>query len=97
MKPKQIKQVLIRLAENDELPMDMNDLDESIFEDDSSDWLDAASHILCDSDLSVEEQVKLIAEQDDDTSIDLLEDVLVWEPLIGRYTASKFLSEIGYN
>lgn len=31
MTPQQIKQVLVRLAAEDKLPLDMNDLDESVF------------------------------------------------------------------
>lgn len=57
MKPQQIKQVLIRLAENDELPMDMNDLDESLFEEQNQ--------------LSVKEQLTAIVAKINDNEIDV--------------------------
>lgn len=65
-------------------------------------WLDEAEHILCDTNLCVEDQVELVAEfvekdiNNGSLSLDSLEDVLVWEPLVGRYTCDEFLDTIGY-
>ena len=66
-------------------------------------WLDEAKHILCgDNDEAVILQVELIVEAialDNDIEYNRLEsitDVLVWKPLVGRYTCGEFLAEIGY-
>lgn len=66
-------------------------------------WLQEAKHILCgDTDEAVILQVETIVEAielDNDVEYNRLEsidNVLVWEPLVGRYTCGQFIAEIGY-
>ncbi len=58
--------------------------------------IEAAGYYLSDSELTIEQQVELIADADEDEMLINIEGVVEWEPLQGRYTASAFLDLIGY-
>ncbi len=56
-----------------------------------------AGEFLCDSDLTVEEQLKLIAKHEDTTDmIDNVEGVVVWEKVEHQWQVGEFLDYIGY-
>lgn len=100
----QIKNALVVLTSNGDLPSDMTTLDVTFIEDilkknDVECPYENALHYLCDSDeLSVKEQVKLIEKQveiDGDIFIDNVEGVIVWEKLEWSFTCDSFLDQIG--
>lgn len=61
----------------------------------------SAGHYLCgDEDSAIEQQVNLIAahaEDNPDDLIDNVEDVLVWEKVVGKITCQEFLEMIGWD
>ena len=103
-----IKQMLVKLAVTGKLPTDMNELATTGIEEISQQALKAsektqlqkaiesAGYYLSDSELTMAEQVALIAKANEDEMLINIEGVVEWEPLQGRYTASEFLDLIGY-
>jgi hypothetical protein len=101
---KAIKQMLVKLAVTGKLPTDMNELAttgiEEILKTAAPNQLqkviESAGYYLSDSELTMAEQVALIAKANEDEMLINIEGVVEWEPLQGRYTASEFLDLIGY-
>lgn len=101
-----IKKHLIDLAVNDKLPLDLNDLSVSalvtVIKGVTSDYdkaMEKAGELLCDGDLSTEEQVELIAKQaniDGYDMIDNVDGVIVWEKVVNSFTCDEFLEHINY-
>lgn len=100
----QIKNALVQLTVNDQLPSDMTTLDVTFIENilnenDVECPYENARHYLCESDeLTIEEQVKLIekqAEIDGNQMIDHVDDVIVWEKVEWSFTCDGFLEQIG--
>ena len=59
--------------------------------------IEEARHYLCDNDdITVEEQVKRIAEADEEEMIENIEGIMEWEPIAGKYNAIEFLELINY-
>ena len=101
---KAIKQMLVKLAVTGKLPTDMNELSTTVIErilkksepTQLQKAIESAGYYLSDSELTMAEQVDLIAKADEDEMLINIEGVVEWEPLQGRYTASEFLDLIGY-
>jgi hypothetical protein len=105
-----IKSILVNMAINDELPMDMNNLDiHSIVEQAENDCLkdpmynaskriDNALEILSvDEDDTIEKQLALIeeaADKDLDMLIDHIDGVYPWEKVEFEFTIREFLDYI---
>ena len=57
--------------------------------------IEAASNYLCDSDLSIEQQVENICKHENQEDlIDYVEGVLVWEKVMNKFTCKEFLKLI---
>ena len=101
---KAIKAKLVDMAINDEFPTDMTMLDEAMLEKiinnvpDEDKRVDMASNYLCDGELSVAEQLKIIEKQseiDGSVMLDYVDDnVIVWEKGIDTFTVDEFLDLI---
>lgn len=100
-----VKDYLVSLAINDELPMDMTQLSvsklakviEKQLPSDEDKAIELASHYLSDGDLSTKEMVEAIANHEDQYDmIDNVEGVVVWEKVEWSFTCEQFLQEIGY-
>lgn len=105
-----IKNHLVELALNDQLPLDLTLLNTdpivdiikkeiAKFDDliTSDPVLDKAGMILCDDELTIEEQVRLIQGMSDtpDEPIDYIEGVSVCSAAEYSYTVSTFIDAIG--
>ena len=105
-----VKNYLIGLSVNDKLPTDLNQLDieeiekiiESFEPTEKERYIEKASQYLCDShysgtDLSIEEQVKAIANHNDSSYlIDNVDGVIVWMRIENEFSCDDFLELIGY-
>ena len=100
-----VKDYIVDLAINDNLPMDLNQLDVEALEKviksqlptDEENAIDLASHYLSDGELSTEEMVEAIANHENQSDmIDNVEGVVVWEKVEWSFTCEDFLNEIGY-
>jgi predicted RNA-binding protein YlqC (UPF0109 family) len=104
-----IKALLVKMAVEDKLPLNMNGLSisgiEKILKKAVKDAqptqlqkaIENARHYLCDNNLTVEQQVDLIASETDmGKIIDDIDGVVVWEPLERRYGVEEFLDLISY-
>ena len=101
-----IKEVLVEMTANDELPMDMTQLDIHSVEDKAQEklkddeqykkacMLDKLSKMLSDED--VEKAFNDLQEQEDKGNGDSSADMVVgmWQPFEDRYTVSELLEEI---
>lgn len=106
-----VKQVLVEMASNDELPMDMNELDiDEVFDKADKltknehiykfcDVIDKANNFLIDSDeANVIEQIEIIkyyCKKNPTFAIDHLNGVQVVEQFEYTFTVEEFLKEIG--
>lgn len=100
-----VKDYLVALAINDELPMDMTQLSieglekaiQTALPTEEDKAIELAMHYLCDGDISTEEMVDAIANHEDQSDmIDNVEGVVVWEKVEWSFTCEDFLREIGY-
>jgi hypothetical protein len=103
-----IKNHLIQLAVDDKLPLDMTQLDIQPLVDiigevqptAKDEAMKSAGHYLCDSELTIEEQVEAIAahaEENGNDLIDFVEGVLVWHMVENTITCNDFLEMIGWD
>jgi hypothetical protein len=101
---KSVKEYLVKLAVEGELPMDLNLLDEQQIAEIISEHLptkmdsaiEAASHYLSDADLTIAEQIEAIRNHNDmDDFIDKVEGVLVWAKVEYTFSCDEFLDLIG--
>ncbi len=103
-----IKNHLIQLASNNNLPSDIAQLDIQSLVDiitghqptSEEKAIIEASHYLCESDLSIKEQVEAIVDQfykDGSVMIDDVEGVVVWQPLENTFDCDEFLVLIGWD
>jgi hypothetical protein len=59
--------------------------------------IELASHYLCDGDLTTEQMVEAIANnEDEDDLIDNVDGVIVWEKVEYEFTCEQFLDDIGW-
>lgn len=100
---KAVKQYLIDLSINDELPLDLNDLSivdlDKVINDNHDDYIDKAGGLLCDGEDSIEVQIELIAHQskiNGSVMIDYVDRVIVWEKVEHSFTCDAFLEYIDY-
>lgn len=100
-----VKEYLVSLAINDQLPMDMNDISEygieeaikKVLPSEQDKAIELASHYLSDGDLSTKEMIEAIAKHDDQEDlIDTVEGVVVWQKVEYSFTCEEFLKEIGW-
>ena len=100
-----IKEHLVSLAINDELPMDMTKLSisklkkviESTLPSKKDKAIALAEHYLSDGDISTEEMIEAIANHDNQSDmIDNVDGVVVWEKVEWSFTCEDFLNEIGW-
>jgi hypothetical protein len=100
-----VKDYLVALAINDELPMDMTQLSieglekaiQTTLPTPKEQALELASHYLCDGDLTIEEMVDAIyTHEDENELIDYVDGVTVWEKVEYSFTCEQFIQEIGY-
>ena len=103
-----ILEVLVKLAADDKLPMDMTCLDADIFDKPIEEFIKAmeptpeekqlqnAAHYLCETDEhTIADQLKLIEDYPDDSAlIDDIEGVTVWEKLEYSFTCKSFFESI---
>ena len=100
-----IKRMLVDLASDDKLPLDMNDLDVDLIENvlkeneptKEDKVIEEASHYLVEGEFTFAEQVEKIAkwpEQFD--QIDYVDGVIVWQAVENQFTCDAFLDLIGY-
>lgn len=99
-----IKEYLVSLAVDGKLPLDMTELNEQEIADvingfmpsEMTKAVEAASHYLCDGDLSILEQIRAIQYHEDQYDyIDMVEGVVVWERVENTFTCGEFLQLIG--
>ena len=101
-----VKDYIVDLAINDNLPMDLTQLDvdtlvkviESQLPTQNEKAIELASHYLCESEeMSIEDQVKIIYNhEDEDAMIDYIDGVTVWEKVEYSFTCESFIYEINY-
>jgi hypothetical protein len=101
-----VKDYLVALAVNDELPMDMTQLSveglekaiQTALPSETDRQVSEAEHYLCDDDdMSTLEMIEAIADHEDQSDlIDNVEGVVVWEKVEGSITCQDFLEMIGY-
>ena len=101
-----VKDYIVDLAINDNLPMDLTQLDvdtlakviESQLPTQNEKAIELASHYLCESDeMSIEDQVKRVYNhEDEDDMIDNVDGVIVWEKVEYSFTCEQFIYEIGF-
>lgn len=64
---------------------------------DGIDYVEAASHYLCDGDISTKEMVEAIYNhKDQNDMIDNVEGVIVWEKVENTFNCAEFLEQIDY-
>lgn len=102
-----IKNYIINLAINDELPMDLNDLNEYALEEviksqlptEQEEAIKLAENYLYsdeENNISIADMVKLISEHSNqDELIDYVDGVQVWQKIELEFTCKEFLKEIG--
>jgi hypothetical protein len=101
-----VKQYLVNLAANNELPSDLTQLDAGIIESiivlhtaksPRQQCIKNAKRYLIDDDVSIEDQIDFIAKLGDDYDlIDNIPGVTVWEKVELTFTCKDFLEEINY-
>lgn len=97
---KQIKALLVKMAINDTLPMDMTQLPlkriETILKRNNKlSRVDKAAQILvADGDKEIKKMIKLVEAADEDELIDYIDGVEVWEKVEFSFTVKSFLQEI---
>jgi antitoxin component of RelBE/YafQ-DinJ toxin-antitoxin module len=107
-----IKNHLVELATNDNLPLDMTQLDENALAEIIDSFspsrqekaVEEASHYLCFFDdeetgeeVSIKTQLERIAAHpDQDDFIDNVEGVMVWEKVEYSFTCDQFLDQVGW-
>lgn len=101
-----VKDYLVDLAINDNLPMDLSQLDVEALEQviksqlpsETDRQVSEAEHYLCDSDeMTTLQMIEAIADHEDQSDlIDNVEGVVVWEKVEGSITCEDFLQMIGY-
>jgi hypothetical protein len=101
-----VKDYIVALAINDELPMDLNDLSVEALEEviksqlptSKEKAIDKASELLSyDSHEELVSMVEAIANHEDQTElIDYVDGVCVWEKVELEFTCEQFLEQIGY-
>lgn len=88
----------INCVVTDGLMRHLESVAKSIIDETCEDWINDASHYLCDNELSIREQVERIAVNKDSSKyIDDVDGVVVWEPLVCQFECDEFLGMIGYN